>query len=68
MELISKTRLMYFISGSTKIKQSESGHVLKEIAQFANRCPNVAILFSGYTDTDCSKAFNQKLSYRCRAE
>jgi OmpA-OmpF porin, OOP family len=64
MEVISKTRHIYFRSGSAEIDQSESSPVLKEVAQFTKRCRDVAIRISGHTDTDGGKAFNQKLSER----
>jgi outer membrane protein OmpA-like peptidoglycan-associated protein len=62
MDVISKTRQIYFKTGSADLDSKESAPVLNEVAQFTNRCPEVAIEISGHTDMDGAKDFNQKLS------
>ncbi len=64
MDVISKTRQIYFKSGSAKIDNVESAPLLDEVAQFFNRCPTVAMKISGHTDSDGGKAYNQHLSER----
>ena len=62
MDVISKTRQIYFRTASAEIDAKESAPVLNEVAQFTNRCTEVAIEISGHTDMDGTKEFNQKLS------
>jgi outer membrane protein OmpA-like peptidoglycan-associated protein/polyisoprenoid-binding protein YceI len=64
MSVISKTRHIYFESGSADIDEKESKPVLDEVAQFTNRCKAIQIEISGHTDTDGGKSFNQDLSER----
>ena len=68
MDVISKTRQIYFKTGSADIDAKESAPVLNEVAQFTNRCPAVAMEIAGHTDMDGTREFNQKLSeQRARA-
>ena len=64
MDVISKTRHIYFDTDSDRIDEGESAPLLDEVAQFTNRCPGVAMQISGHTDTDGSATYNQKLSER----
>jgi len=64
MEVISKTRHIYFKSGSAEIDKKESEPVLNEISQFIKRCPSVAVEISGHTDSDGGKSYNLDLSER----
>lgn len=62
MDVISKTRQIFFPTGSAEIKTSESAPVLDEVAQFLKRCSSVSLEISGHTDTDGAREFNQALS------
>lgn len=68
MDVISKTRQIFFATGSAEIRASESAPVLDEVAQFLKRCGSVALEIAGHTDTDGTRDFNQALSeQRARA-
>ena len=66
LDVISKTRAIYFATASAELDQ-ESGPLLNSVAQITRRCPSVRVEISGHTDSDGSANFNQKLSER-RAE
>jgi OOP family OmpA-OmpF porin len=62
MDVISKTRQIFFATGSAEINARDSAPVLDEVAQFLNRCPSVSIEIAGHTDLVGTKEFNQTLS------
>jgi outer membrane protein OmpA-like peptidoglycan-associated protein len=64
MDVISKTRNIYFRTGSAAVERSESAPVLDEVAQFFGRCPSVAMEISGHTDSVGGQRYNQDLSER----
>lgn len=67
LDVISKTRAIYFKSGSSALDQ-ESEHILNSLAGIASRCPTVRMEVSGHTDSTGRKTANQKLSeQRARA-
>lgn len=64
MDVISKTRQIYFRTDSAELDNAESTPVLDEVAKFANRCPDVSMEISGHTDSVGDADYNQALSER----
>ena len=63
MQVISKTRAIYFGTGSAQLNQ-DSAPLLDSVADIAKRCPSVAISVAGHTDDVGSNNDNQILSER----
>ncbi len=61
LKVISKTRAIYFRSGSAKL-DTTSAPLLDRLADIAQRCPDVTIEVAGHTDSDGSSAANKRLS------
>lgn len=61
LDVISKTRAIYFVTGSTNLDQA-SEPLLNSVAEITNRCPSVKIEVAGHTDADGNSAYNQTLS------
>ncbi len=59
--VLSQTQAIYFRSGSYML-QDESLPLLETVVEIAKRCPDLRIEVAGYTDSDGSDEFNQKLS------
>jgi OmpA-OmpF porin, OOP family len=64
MDVISRTRQIYFRTDSAELDNAESAPVLDEVAKFANRCPDVSMEISGHTDSVGGENYNHALSER----
>lgn len=60
-EILSRTGNIYFGSGSATL-DPKSRPLLTALSDIVNRCPGLIIEVGGHTDSDGSKATNQRLS------
>ena len=57
-----EARAVYFDSGKSTLKGIGTSALLDEMKEILKNYPNTKFSIEGHTDTDGSKAFNQKLS------
>lgn len=63
LNTLSESQAIYFTSGSAEIG-SDSAYALDQFADFANRCPDIAITVAGHTDNIGNPGANLRLSQR----
>lgn len=61
LDVISKTRAIYFASASAKL-DAKSAPLLDSVAGITQRCPSIRLEVAGHTDSAGRKSFNQALS------